>query len=83
VFGDPDVGVVKACYTVPDRGPSGDSFCTPEGQTCYVPGRAVVAFGADGHYRFRVVRPGSIACTDAVFGDPDFGVVKACYTRSF
>jgi hypothetical protein len=80
VFGDPDFGVVKSCYAAPDSGPAGYSFCTPEGQTCYVSGVADVAFGAGGKFYFKDGVSGSIACTDAVFGDPDYGVVKSCYT---
>jgi hypothetical protein len=80
VFGDPDYGVVKSCYAAPDSGPAGYSFCTPEGQTCYVSGVADVAFGAGGKFYFKDGVSGSIACTDAVFGDPDYGVVKSCYT---
>ena len=80
VFGDPDYGVVKACYTTPDPGPAGYSLCAPEGQTCNVSGVADVAFGANGKFYYKDGVTGSIACTDAVFGDPDYGVVKACYT---
>jgi alpha-L-rhamnosidase len=45
-----------------------------------VSGVADVAFGAGGKFYFKDGVSGSIACTDAVFGDPDYGVVKSCYT---
>ena len=81
VFGEPDPGAVKACYIKPDVGPPGYSFCVSEGQTCAIDGTADVAFGADGKFFYRYGVTGSIACTDAVFGDPDYGVAKACYVK--
>jgi spore coat protein U-like protein len=81
VFGDPDVGTVKACYIKPDIGPPGYSFCVTENQTCSLSGPSDVAFGADGKFHYKYGVTGSIACSDSVFGDPDYGVVKACYVR--
>ena len=81
VFGDPDVGLVKGCYIKPDIGPPGYTFCVSEGQTCTISGTADVAFGADGKFHYQDGVTGSIACTDAVFGDPDVGVEKTCYVK--
>lgn len=81
VFTDPDQGVVKGCYIKRDIGPSGYTFCATEGQTCPISGPADVAFGADGKFLYKKDVTGNIACTVAVFGDPDEGVVKACYVR--
>lgn len=51
--------------------------CAVEGGTCTVPGDKMVRYGANGKYTQRFVK-GSVACTNAVFGDPIYGVVKAC-----
>jgi len=82
VFGDPDSGVVKGCYIKPDIGPSGYTFCVPEGQTCAINGTADIAFGADGKFHYKIGVTGNIPCTDAEFGDPDVGVEKACYVKT-
>lgn len=51
--------------------------CATEGGTCSFAGTARVRYGANGTY---VVQTGTsaIACSNAVFGDPVPGVVKAC-----
>jgi RHS repeat-associated protein len=82
VFGDPDVGVVKACfYSMTGSnpsGPSGYSFCAPESGTCSFAGAANVAFGANSQFYYAQYT-GGVSCSDSVFGDPDVGVVKACF----
>jgi alpha-L-rhamnosidase len=82
VFGDPDVGVEKACYIHQDTGPTRYSFCVSEGRLCTFSGHANVAFGADGKFHYKSGVTGNIPCTDAEFGDPDVGVEKACYVKS-
>lgn len=54
--------------------------CANEGGTCHVPDGAVatVTYGANGAYASRQGVSGSVDCTNAVFGDPIYGVVKSC-----
>jgi hypothetical protein len=90
VFGDPISGTVKACYVsdVPtqappppqgaSRGPAGYTFCATENQTCSFSGSKSVAYGANNKFTFLNL-PGGTLCTNAVFGDPILGTVKACY----
>lgn len=55
------------------------TFCANEGGTCSFPGTKLVRYGANGIYS-TVTGPftNSVACTNAVFGDPTPGVVKTC-----
>ena len=75
-FSDPNVGVVKACY-VGGSGTVGQ-VCANENGTCTFNGTQIVSFGAAGKFTAKSAT-GSIACNDATFGDPNVGVVKACY----
>jgi len=54
--------------------------CAPENGTCSFTGRREVAYGANTSWKFMVAENGT-ACSNAVFGDPINGTVKACYTR--
>jgi alpha-L-rhamnosidase len=82
VFGDPDYGVVKACYTGPvTAGPSGTTYCGPENGLCSFYGAETVYFGAGSDWTSKTISGGT-PCTDGVFGDPDYGVVKACYVAT-
>jgi hypothetical protein len=88
VFGDPVFGVRKACYTKPVSGgqpdytpPAGYTFCAWEGERCRFGGVADVAYGANGRFAYRQGVRDGINCTNEVFGDPVFGVRKACYTK--
>jgi alpha-L-rhamnosidase len=79
VFGDPDYGMTKSCYAGPvTTGPSGSTFCAPENGLCSFTGTQTVAFGAGSSFTDKTLTAGT-PCTDAVFGDPDYGVVKACF----
>jgi alpha-L-rhamnosidase len=79
VFGDPDYGVVKGCYTgAVVTGPSGSTYCSPEHGICSFTGTQEVAFGAGSSFTEQTLTAGT-PCDDAVFGDPDYGVVKACF----
>jgi alpha-L-rhamnosidase len=79
VFGDPDYGITKSCYTGPvTTGPSGSTFCAPENGLCSFAGTQTVAFGAGSSFTEKSLTAGT-PCTDAVFGDPDYGVVKGCF----
>lgn len=63
-------------------GSHGWERCAREGETCRVQGRSVVRYGAEGRFVERTVRGGSIACTNAVFGDPAPGRRKFCDVRT-
>ena len=82
VFGDPDYGFVKSCYTGPvTTGPSGSTYCAAENGLCAFSGSAVVAYGAGTNFTQKTLSGGT-PCDNAVFGDPDVGTVKACYLLS-
>jgi hypothetical protein len=72
-FGDPDVGVAKSCYYYMR------TDCAAENSTCSFTGTGDVAFGAASSWVGFPSVGNSIACNDATFGDPDYGVAKACY----
>ena len=77
-------GVQPGTYTVAANPgnygvPTGFTKCAAENGTCAVTGTEEVAFGANGIYAY-ATESASVACTDAAFGDPDYGVVKSCYT---
>jgi hypothetical protein len=81
VFGDPSSGNVKACYVM-GAPPSFTTWtdCSAENGSCSFSGTHEVAFGANGQYFYGSFNGGT-GCSDAVFGDPDNGVVKACYVQ--
>jgi alpha-L-rhamnosidase len=82
VFGDPAYGVTKACYTGPvTTGQAGSTFCAPENGVCAFTGTATVAYGAGTSFTDTALTAGT-PCDNAVFGDPDYGVVKACFVLS-
>jgi hypothetical protein len=77
MFGDPDVGVPKACFK--EVVPPGYTYCATEGGTCQTPGPSDIAYGAAGSFTYSYFSiGGNIAC-DNGFGDPTPGVVKACF----
>jgi alpha-L-rhamnosidase len=79
VFGDPDYGVVKSCYTGPvTAGPSGSAYCAAENGLCAFTGSRTVAYGAGNTFNQKTLTAGT-PCTNAVFGDPQFGVAKSCF----
>ena len=51
--------------------------CAVEGKTCYISGTKLVRYGLSGKYATKTVT-GSVACTNAVFGDPYPGAGKVC-----
>jgi hypothetical protein len=61
-------------------GPAGFTHCANENGTCSFSGMQSVAYGANGAFSYRMPT-GSIACNNATFGDPIYGVVKACYRK--
>ncbi|MGH9886045.1 MAG: MGH1-like glycoside hydrolase domain-containing protein, partial [bacterium] len=76
MFGDPIANVPKSCQFSSDL----YTACASEGQTCTFPGTKEVRFGANGQWVTRIAT-GSIACTNATFGDPIPNVVKRCEAR--
>lgn len=82
MFTDPLVGTGKACrYVVTSTAPPANATaCANEGQSCALPsGRtATVWYGASGSWAARTGVSRRIACTNAVFGDPLVGTIKAC-----
>ena len=81
VFGDPDQGVHKSCYTLADVGPAGYAYATTEGRHLHVSGVVDVAYGANGQFTFKMGVTGKIDCGNDVFGDPNHGVHKSCYVK--
>jgi Domain of unknown function (DUF4082) len=53
-------------------------FCANENATCSFSGTLSVAYGANGAFNYLILTGGT-ACNNTVFGDPIYGVVKACY----
>ncbi len=78
VFGDPNKGVVKACYIDVNMPQGSWTQCATEGGTCSVTGTEGVAFGANGLYFYTTATSG-FTCATSTFGDPAYGIVKACY----
>ncbi len=64
----------------PAAAPLGYTFCANQKGICRFNGTAGVAYGADGHFNYKVAL-NSIACTTAIFKDPAPGVKKACYYK--
>lgn len=52
--------------------------CAEEGQTCRIKGEALVRFGANGSYAFKVVRDAQACTVDGFGSDPLEGVRKRC-----
>ena len=61
-------------------GPAGYTFCANQNGMCSFNGTGAVAFGAAGHFNYKVAA-NRIACNKTLFGDPLPGVHKACYYR--
>jgi len=79
VFGDPAPGFVKSCSYANATAPVAPTWttCASEGGTCTVSGTREVRFGAGTSYVSKVVT-GLVQCTNAIFGDPAYGVAKSC-----
>jgi hypothetical protein len=80
IFGDPDVGVVKACF-VRLSGPSRFTWCAAEGSQCTLDHPMTVAYGANGAFATVYALSGVFDCTTDTFGNPDPGHVKGCFVR--
>ncbi|MGQ9904328.1 MAG: PA14 domain-containing protein [Anaerolineae bacterium] len=68
-------------YSGGGSGPAGYTFCAWEGERCSFSGAADVAYGANGQFAHRQSVSGGIDCNNDVFGDPIFGVHKACFVK--
>lgn len=89
IFGDPIYGVVKTCdyadvvSITPTPAPAPTpvvetwTACAGEGANCTFTGTRAVRYGANGTYAKGIFN-GATACTNGVFGDPIYGIVKAC-----
>lgn len=73
-------GITQSFYRIHDisNAPDGYSFCAYEDGYCFFDGEAVVAYGADGLFNYKVLTGGTV-CGDDVFGDPNPGAAKRCY----
>ena len=78
--GDPIYGTVKQC-AIPSPPQPEWTFCAPENGVCAFTGTREVRYGANGSYVYQTRTDGT-ACTNEVFGDPIYGVVKSCDLRS-
>jgi len=79
VFGDPNVGTVKACYLIaPPANTATWTSCAAENGTCSFAGTHEVAYGANGQFFYQSLTNGT-ACSNGVFGDTNNGTVKSCY----
>ena len=69
--------------TEPGFAPTGLTSCAKENATCTIPaGRvAVVYYGANNRFYSRMGVTGSLACSNATFGDPISGTAKTCAYR--
>ena len=81
VFGDPNYGVIKGCFVSTSFAPPTPGVwtgCAFENQTCSFTGTHTVAYGTNGKFTYGSYTNGT-SCTNGVFGDPNYGVIKACY----
>jgi len=83
VFGDPAPNVVKSCTyssTTVSSTPTTPvtwTSCSAEGGSCAVPGTRQVRYGANNTFVTKTVTT-TVACSNAVFGDPIPNVAKSC-----
>jgi len=73
VFGDPTPNVAKTC----SYAATAWTQCANEGGTCTFSGTHEVRYGSGTTFVSRTVS-GSVACSNAVFGDPTPNVAKTC-----
>ena len=81
VFGDPIYGTVKGCAIRIPPAPTEWTFCAAEGGVCAFTGTREVRYGANGVYVYQTLTNGT-DCTNFIFGDPIYGVVKSCDLRT-
>jgi hypothetical protein len=85
VFGDPTPNVAKTCSYAADTAaapaPETWSTCAGEEGICTFSGTRDVRFGAGSSFVTRTFT-GAVLCSNTVFGDPAYGVVKSCSVSS-
>jgi len=80
VFGDPTPNKVKSCsYSSETSAAPAVTWttCSGENGTCSFSGTRDVRYGAGSSFATKTFT-GSAACSNAVFGDPIYGVAKTC-----
>lgn len=80
-FGDPVPNVVKSGYykVASGGGPDGYALCSAENGTFTFHQPVNVAYGSNGNFSYQSGVSGTITFSNATFGDPNPGVVKAGY----
>jgi Flp pilus assembly pilin Flp len=69
--------------TLPNAAAPNWVWCANEGGSCTMAGTKSVRYGHAATNRWAYqTRTGSFSCTNGVFGDPAFGVGKACFYDS-
>ncbi|RZI54108.1 MAG: hypothetical protein EOP12_04700, partial [Pseudomonas sp.] len=79
-FGDPLWGLVKACYTPTVTAASALTQIVGQFNSFKLTVATTVSYGANGVFVEKTLQPGTYTCDDSFFGDPLWGVTKACYT---
>ena len=72
---------MKQCAIRIPPPPTDWTFCASEGGVCAFTGTMEVRYGANGSFVYKTLTDGT-ACTNEVFGDPIYGVVKFCDLRT-
>ena len=83
-FGDPTPNALKHCELSDTETPPAIGIwtaCATEDQACSFDHTKTVAYGARTSYKF-ATRTGPVACSNATFTDPIFGVAKRCYVSN-
>lgn len=82
-FGDPNYGVGKSCFFLPDAPAKLNSArgikCATENQVCEFKRSANVYYGAKNSWVVKRFNNKKARCSNKVFGDPAPGVVKSCW----
>ncbi len=74
-------GVTSGLYKTLDQsaGPDGYQFCAYESKTCAFNGQAMVAYGADGIFKYKTLTGGTLCTNDVFGGDPAPNADKRCF----
>ncbi len=74
-------GVTSGLYKTLDQsiGPDGYQFCAYESKTCAFNGQAMVAYGADGIFKYKKLTDGTLCTSDVFGGDPAPNTAKRCF----
>lgn len=55
------------------------THCANEGERCSFSGKRDVAYGANSRFSYKYGIANGVDCNNSIFGDPVYGVRKACY----